>query len=1499
MSKYLGKIDITSGTIIQGTSQSTFAFPPTAGTAGQYLTSNGPGTNASWTTFNASAGSVTSVGLSVPSFLTASPATITSSGSFSVTYSGTPLPILYGGTGSTTATGTGLPAFQTSPTFITPTLGAAAATTLIASSYIQAQTIIAGLTSTVTAAGTLTLTVTSNTNQVFTGTSTHTIVLPNATTLTNGWEYYFVNQSSISIVIQNAGSSIIYYLLPNSAILITLSSNSTSNGIWSNIGGTSNYNIYSRVGSTGYLYNSFTTGSLGITTSLRVLNKRARAPRATALNAINNWTSRTLIGPGYFPAICWSPELNLFVIGNNVSTANIQTSPDGINWTSRSLGTSITAWEACWSPELSLFVVTNNTSSTSCFQISSNGTAWTTVTLSTSYAVFGVCWSPELGMFAAYCSAGFLTSSNGTSWTLNAYSLTNGGRICWSPELGMFMATNGSTGFYYSTNGTTWSNVGFTTIGNILGICWSPELNLFVATSISASNTTSIATSPDGFNWTARIAPNSNAITSVAWIPEISTFVAVAATTVIMSYDGINWTLGPTVVLSYNIGYSPDLGTIILATNNGVSTYYTSAATRATPKNTLNTWGSSFYTSGSLAVGSTTTLNGQLYASAIDAITAGNAIYLGYYTPKYTSQAAIFTVYNNSTDRSALFNIISAGTGSGTNSINMNTLSYISGTSASNTIGILNVVNNNTTPYYSIGTLAPNMAAASTIFSAIGQSNTAGNSALYNFIYQSNASSSNAAYLSFFGQLPFLYATYGGALTMNGYSLSLSAPGTGVSSILYLNAGLAGSASTANFAQVSFNIVGGGGGTVNSNIYYSYASGYNLFLQNINGSIILNPSTTVTVNGSGNLFQMYNTSITANNQVYWTMGASATTNNSAFMNFYYVGSGSSSNYSQWALFNGNTNITLYPNVMTFAGNAGSDVSPMLIINNINTTPYTSMAVLGTSMSASTNIRSALGQTQSTGNSLLSNFFYAGNNSGSNCYTLGFYGIGGFLSAYNGGNVYLTPPAGYSVIINGTNNLFQMFNPNLSTSSQVYFFLGANTGAYNTAYMNFNYSSGGSGSTSNYTQWALNSGSCITLTGTTTNIVASSEIYLTAPTVLGSSYITATTLVGSTSLYTNFIGVNSGLYLYIDAPYTYLQGNVTYMESSPTAPGIAFGIYGPNMSNNTSISMSVGQTFSTYNMFLMTFGYVSSGSTSNYCNLGFYNEPALMTFSGISGQQITTNYTLFSNGGFYSQNGFTVYGNSGFSGGTLTTTYLTAQNTTYLNSSNPGALIVGGSLSNYNSGNWSSTQDSGLQIGWNSYSGYGSVDFLANQQGGGTISFTFNYCSTAQTSVAKIATIGVSGSYSAVSDYRLKSNDRILDETHIVDNLRPVTYYHKNSQRREIGFIAHEVQELFPTLVTGIKDDPESMQSLEYTGLIPILTVEIQRLKVRIAEQEKLAEYDFGEELTSLKRDFEKTIQAMEIMQHVEFQNMHSKYFTVMIILFLCISLMLFTSFILL
>jgi cytoskeletal protein CcmA (bactofilin family) len=94
------------------------------------------------------------------------------------------------------------------------------------------------------------------------------------------------------------------------------------------------------------------------------------------------------------------------------------------------------------------------------------------------------------------------------------------------------------------------------------------------------------------------------------------------------------------------------------------------------------------------------------------------------------------------------------------------------------------------------------------------------------------------------------------------------------------------------------------------------------------------------------------------------------------------------------------------------------------------------------------------------------------------------------------------------------------------------------------------------------------------------------------------------------------------------------------------------------------------------------------------------------------------------------------------------------------------------------------------------------------------------------------------SFTTISDYRIKENIVSLHNlSYSVDNLNPVYYYNTNLQSEDFGFIAHEVQEHFPFLVRGDKDG-EKKQSLNYTGIIPLLVKEIQELKKEIQELKK-------------------------------------------------------------
>ena len=108
-----------------------------------------------------------------------------------------------------------------------------------------------------------------------------------------------------------------------------------------------------------------------------------------------------------------------------------------------------------------------------------------------------------------------------------------------------------------------------------------------------------------------------------------------------------------------------------------------------------------------------------------------------------------------------------------------------------------------------------------------------------------------------------------------------------------------------------------------------------------------------------------------------------------------------------------------------------------------------------------------------------------------------------------------------------------------------------------------------------------------------------------------------------------------------------------------------------------------------------------------------------------------------------------------------------------------------------------------------------------------------------------------------SDYRIKQNVQPITDN--IDALNPVAYYNTLTKRQDFGFIAHEVQEHFPMLVSGEKDGPVN-QSINYIGIISILVAEIQELKKKVDTSILVAE------IQELKKKVDTSILVAEIQE---------------------------------
>jgi hypothetical protein len=158
-------------------------------------------------------------------------------------------------------------------------------------------------------------------------------------------------------------------------------------------------------------------------------------------------------------------------------------------------------------------------------------------------------------------------------------------------------------------------------------------------------------------------------------------------------------------------------------------------------------------------------------------------------------------------------------------------------------------------------------------------------------------------------------------------------------------------------------------------------------------------------------------------------------------------------------------------------------------------------------------------------------------------------------------------------------------------------------------------------------------------------------------------------------------------------------------------------------------------------------------------------------------------------------------------------------------------------------NNSSSSSTYLQLG-EATTTYPGIVTTSGQTFAGSKTFTGTITGTTGTFTGTVSgTTGTftktvtAAAFNSTSDYRVKENIQDLNlNIYNVNPLRPVNYYNNRLSKLDIGFIAHEVQEYYPFLVSGVKDGEET-QSLNYNGLIGILVKEIQELKQRVKQLE--------------------------------------------------------------
>ena len=203
------------------TTNYSFFLPQTAGTAGSQLTSAGAGAAMYWAP-PSSGGGVSYIGMTVPSFLLVSPGSVSTTGTFAVTLSGSALPLTSGGTGLTSVgtAGTVLTSNGTSMSWTSPaTSGTVTSVAVTVPSFLS----VGG--SPITSSGTISLGLSGSALPLTSGGTGLTSIGGAGTVLTS-------TGSSASWVAATSGGTVTSVGLSLPSILSVTPSTITSSGVF-------------------------------------------------------------------------------------------------------------------------------------------------------------------------------------------------------------------------------------------------------------------------------------------------------------------------------------------------------------------------------------------------------------------------------------------------------------------------------------------------------------------------------------------------------------------------------------------------------------------------------------------------------------------------------------------------------------------------------------------------------------------------------------------------------------------------------------------------------------------------------------------------------------------------------------------------------------------------------------------------------------------------------------------------------------------------------------------------------------------------------------------------------------------------------------------------------------------------------------------------------------------------------------------------------------------
>jgi len=133
-----------------------------------------------------------------------------------------------------------------------------------------------------------------------------------------------------------------------------------------------------------------------------------------------------------------------------------------------------------------------------------------------------------------------------------------------------------------------------------------------------------------------------------------------------------------------------------------------------------------------------------------------------------------------------------------------------------------------------------------------------------------------------------------------------------------------------------------------------------------------------------------------------------------------------------------------------------------------------------------------------------------------------------------------------------------------------------------------------------------------------------------------------------------------------------------------------------------------------------------------------------------------------------------------------------------------------------------------------------------QKAGFTANYRYQKFTNSGTEIGSISMLtGSMIAFNNTSDYRLKQDiEPLTDSLDRLMLLKPKSYrfiydVEAGQDFTFDGFLAHEVQNIIPMAVSGVKDDPNMMQQLDYSKFTPLLTGAVQELNEKVEKQQIL------------------------------------------------------------